>query len=262
VKADSERIRVERDEQVGVLTLNRPERHNAVDDAMGEAYARAMDELIADDGVRCILVRAEGKSFCSGRDVAVLGRRERDESDFAFVRRHQEARLRQLEAPKPIVAAVRGYALGGGMEMALAADIRLCSTDAQFGLPEILYGILPDTGGTQTLTALVGGARAKYLVMTGRRIDARTALAWGVVDFVVEPEALDAEALALAKDIAAKPPIALAMAKQLIDQQDGDRIRNGIRSELLAQTALFRTDDYTEARAAQRDGRTPKYKGR
>ncbi len=262
MKAGTAPIRIERDDQVGVLTLDRPERHNAFDDEMAEAYADAMDELIADDGVRCILMRAEGKSFCSGRDVADLGRRARQESDFSFVRRHQDYRLRHLDAPKPIVAAVQGYALGRGMEMALSADIRISATDAQFALPEILYGILPDTGGTQTLTALVGGARAKYMVMTGRQIDARTALAWGLVDFLAEPPRLDAEARALAKEIAAKPPIALAMAKQLIDQLDGDRIRRGVRGELLAQTALFRTEDYAEARAAQRDKRAPKYRGR
>lgn len=255
-------IRIEIVDRVGVLTLNRPDKHNAFNDEMGHAFNAGMDMLIADNGVSCILIRAAGKSFCSGRDVSVLGHRANNESDFEFVREHQQARLRHLEAPKPIVAAVRGYALGAGTEIALSADIRIAATDTQFSLPEINYGLLPDTGGTQTLTALIGSGRAKYMVMTGRRVDAATALAWGIVDFVHEPEHLDDEAMALAREIASKSPLALAMAKQLINQFDGERIRKGIGKELLAQVALFKSEDYAEARSALRDKRKPQYKGR
>ena len=146
--------------------------------------------------------------------------------------------------------------------MALAADIRVSSTDLKMGLPEINYGLLPDTGGTQMLTALIGASRTKYMVMSGERIDAKTALEWGAVDFVVAPEELDARALAIAHTLAAKPPIALAMAKQLRDQMHGPAIRSGIAQELLSQTALFKTEDYAEARAAHREGRKPIYKGK
>ena len=255
-------VRSERVDGVRVISFNRPERHNAFNDEMSDAYGAALGEAFEDAESRVILIRGEGKSFCSGRDVSVLGHRARDESDFHFVRRHQEGRLRVLDCPKPVVAALKGAVIGGGCEMALAADIRVSSSDLKLGLPEINYGLLPDTGGTQMLTALIGASRAKYMVMTGERIDARTALDWGVVDFVVEPEALDERALTIARTLAAKPPIALAMAKQLIDQISGPAIRSGIAQELLAQTALFRTEDYGEARAAHREGRKPVYKGK
>lgn len=249
-------------DKVAVLTLNRPDRHNALDDATSELFEHQLQQAITSPDSRAILIRGAGKSFCSGRDVAVLGHRARDESDFAFVRRHQEGRIRMLDSPKPIVAAMKGAALGGGAEIALAADIRIAADDLKLAMPEIHYGLLPDTGGSQYLTALIGPSRAKYMVLSGERIDAATALSWGAVDFVVRPAELDEAALTLARKLAAKPPIALAMGKQMIDQMHNSAIRAGIGQELLAQTALFRTDDYVEARAAHREGRAPDYKGR
>lgn len=247
---------------VRLVTLNRPERHNALDDAAMNLLDATLDAAIDDEAVRAILIRGAGKSFCSGRDVAVLGHRTRDESDFSFVRRHQATRLRLFDCPKPIVAAVRGYALGGGCELALVADIRVGATDLRMAMPEINYGLLPDTGGSQYLVNLIGPSRAKYLVLTGEQIDADTALAWGAIDFIVSPDELDARALEIARTLASKPPIALAMGKQMIDQGHAGTVRAGIGQELLAQTALFLTADYAEARAAHREKRTPVYRGR
>lgn len=224
---------------VAVVSFNRPERHNAINDAMGAQWRDAVRAAIADDDVRCILLRGEGPSFSSGRDTAELGRRVGGESDFRFVRRHQDTRLALLDAPKPVVAAVRGHVLGGAFETALSADMRIAATDARFGFPEITYGLVADTGGTQLLTALAGPARAKWLLMSGERIDAAQALAWGLVDWVVSPDELDERALDLCRTLAAAPPTAVAMTKQLVDQAWGPTIRNGLRQELLAQTALF-----------------------
>jgi len=249
-------------DNVGVITLNRPERHNAMDDASGALLREIWSEVVDKAEVRAILVRGAGKSFCSGRDTAVLGHRARDESDYHFVRRAQQFRLSILDCPKPVIAAVKGAVIGGGCEMALAADIRISSTELTMGLPEINYGLLPDTGGTQYLANLIGSSRAKYMVMTGERIDARTALEWGAIDFIVPAEELDAKAMEIAARIAAKPPIALAMAKAMIDQGNAGAVRNGITQELLGQTALFKTEDYAEARAALREGRKPVYKGK
>jgi enoyl-CoA hydratase len=230
---------------VGVVSLNRPEKHNAINDEMSPEFHEAMAWAIESPDVRCILVRGEGKSFCSGRDTAVLGHRARDESDYLFVRRAQNGRLDQLDAPKPI-----------------AADMRVASSDVRMRLPEIHFGILPDTGGTQFLTQLIGPSKAKYYAMTGDVIDGEQALAWGIVDWLVEPDALDAKALEIAKKIAAGPPLAVAMAKQLVDQFHGETVRRGIGAELLAQTTLFKSEDYQEARAALREKRAPKYKGK
>lgn len=247
---------------VGVITLNRPEVHNAMDDDAAQLYKEMLDRALEDVAVRAVLLQGAGKSFCAGRDITMLGHRARDESDYHFVLRHQQKRLLVIDSPKPFVAALRGGAIGGGCEMALSCDFRIADTTLKMALPEIHYGILPDTGGTQMMTALIGPSRTKYMVMTGEKIDAATALDWGAVDFVVAPDELDSRALEIAKKIAAKPPIALAMAKTLIDQSHAGAVRNGIAQELLAQTALFKTEDYGEARAALREKRTPVYKGK
>lgn len=258
----SDKVLYEVIDGVGVITLNRPEVHNALDDEAAHLYKDLLDRALNDDGVRAVLLQGAGKSFCSGRDTSMLGHRARDESDYHFVLRHQQKRLAVMDSPKPFIAALKGAALGGGCETALSCDIRIADTTLKMALPEIHYGILPDTGGTQLMTTLIGPSRTKYMVMTGDRIDAETALAWGAVDFVVAPDELDARALDLARKIAAKPPIALAMAKTMIDQIHAGAVRSGIAQELLAQTALFKTEDYQEARAALREKRTPAYKGK
>lgn len=235
---------------VAVISFNRPDRHNAMNDAMGEAWRDTLRAAIRDPQVRCILLRGEGPSFSSGRDTTQLGQRVAGESDLSFVRRAQQVRLDTLEAPKPVVAAVRGYCLGGAFEVALSADIRVAATDAVFAFPEVRYGLMADTGGTQLLTPLIGPGRAKYLHLTGDRLDAATAYEWGVVEFLVPPEELDGYALALAKRLAAAPPHAAAMIKQAVDQAWAGTIRNGIGFELVAQTALFAGEEYRTTRAA------------
>ena len=229
---------------VGVVSFNRPARHNAIDDALSDAWRAAVLDALTDDRVHCLLLCGEGPSFCSGRDVAQLGHRAEGESDVAFVARAQEVRRAVLEAPKPVVAAVQGYALGGGFETALSADMRIAAEDAQFAFPEVGFGLVADTGGTQLLTPLIGPSRAKYLLMTGARIDAAQALAWGVVDWVVPAAELREAALELARRLAAAPPTAVAFAKQLVDQAWAGSIRNGMRQEVVAQAALFASDDY------------------
>lgn len=247
---------------MGILTLNRPDRHNAINDEAGALLAELLQTALHSSDVRAILLQGAGKSFCSGRDTSVLGHRVNDESDYYFVRRHQQTRIAILESTKPVVASVKGAAIGGGCEMALVADIRVGATNLKMALPEINYGLLPDTGGTQYLHNLIGPSRTKFMVMTGQSIDAQTALEWGAIDFLVEPQEVDEKALEIATTLAAKPPIALAMAKSMIDQSNAGAVRNGLTQELLAQTALFKTDDYAEARAALREGRKPVYTGR
>ena len=258
----ADQILSEIDGALRIITLNRPDRHNAMDDDMSALFQTLIGEALEETASNAILIRANGKSFCSGRDTNVLGQRARDESDFHFVRRHQEGRLRMQESTKPIIAGLKGGAIGGGCELALAADMRISDTTLKMALPEILYGVLPDTGGTQMMTALIGPSRTKYMVMSGQKIDAATALEWGAIDFLVAPEELDVRALELARDIAAKPPINLAMAKEMINLMHGATIRTGTRAELYAQSYLFKTEDYQEARAAIREKRAPQYKGK
>ncbi len=247
---------------VGVITLNRPEKHNAMNNAMSQASREAWDWARRTEEARVILIRGAGKSFCAGRDVTQLGTREGGESDYAFVRHHTLGRIHGLYSDKPVVAALKGYAIGGGFELALSADIRVGSSDAKVSLPEIKYGILPDTGGTQLLNALIGPSRTKYMTLTGNFVDARTAYEWGILDFLVEPEEVDARALEIAKAIAEKAPLAVNLGKTLVDQMHTGAIANGIRQELMAQTVLFTSEDYKEARAALRENRKPNFKGK
>lgn len=245
---------------VAILSYNRPEKHNA--GAGGPDAVAAWDWALNDPEVRCIVIRGEGKSFNSGRDTTQLGTRPSGDSDFEFVRKAQLGRLHAMLHPKPVIAAVKGYAIGGGFEAALAADFRVGSTDAKVCLAEIKYGLLPDTGGTQMLTALIGPARTKYMTMSGDFVDARTAYEWGIFDFLVEPEDLDARTLSIAKTIASRSPVAVTIAKQLVDQMHAGAVVNGIRQELLAQSVLFQSEDYKEQRAALREKRDPVFKGR
>lgn len=238
---------------VGVVSLNRPHRHNAITDALFDAMRAALRSHLANGDVRCLLIRGEGPSFCSGRDTAELGRRAAGEDDFTFVREHQQIRLEIMESTKPVVAAVQGAALGGGFETALCADIRIIADNAFFGLPEVGLGLVPDTGGTQLLPALVGPARAKYLVLSGNRIDAQTAYTWGLAEEVVPVDDLRDRAFALCRHLAAQPVLATQMAKILVNQATMGDIRNGIRQELLAQTALFSSVEYQDRKARARN---------
>jgi enoyl-CoA hydratase/carnithine racemase len=239
---------------VAVISLNRPERHNAIDDELHDELVSAWDKVLADPAARVVLLRGEGRSFCSGRDTAQLGRRPAGESDLAFIRRHQRSRIVQLDSPKPVIAALHGHVLGGGLELALAADIRVAASDLRMAFPEIRYGLIVDTGGSPLATMLAGPSRAKWMLMTGRPVDADRALAWGLVDEVVPPGEVDEVAAALAREIAAGPAEALAMIKQTVDGMWHGVLHAALRGELLAQAALFGGEDYQARERARLNG--------
>ncbi|HVW42422.1 MAG TPA: enoyl-CoA hydratase/isomerase family protein [Amycolatopsis sp.] len=236
---------------VATVSLNRPHRHNAVDDQMSEELEELWERVQADNAARVVVVRGEGPSFCSGRDTAELGRRVAGESDLSFIRRHQRLRLAQLDSPKPVIAALRGHVLGGGLEMALSADLRIAASDVRMAFPEIRYGLMTDTGGSPLSTMLAGPSRAKWLLMTGRPIGAEQALAWGLVDEVVAPAELDDRAAALAAELADKPAEALAMIKQNVDGMWRGQLHTALNAELVGQVALFAGEDYKARRRAR-----------
>jgi len=209
----------------------------------------AMMWAIESADVRCILIRGEGPSFSSGRDTAELGRRSSGQTDHGFVKKAQELRIATLEAAKPVVAAVQGHAIGGACEIALSADIRIAADDLRMAMPEVHYGLVADTGATQLITMLAGPARAKWMLMSGERIDAATALDWGLVDWVVDPDDLHDIAMEKCRLLAAAPSHAVRTAKTLVDGVWLDTVRRGMRAELEAQTALFAGDEYRELKA-------------
>lgn len=255
-------VRTEIADGVGVISLDRPEKHNAIDDALSRQWREALEWAVGEAGARSILLRGEGRSFSSGRDTSELGRREEGESDHSYVRRAQDAALRMLECPKPIVAALKGHVIGGAFEIALRADIRIGAPDVAMRLPEVTHGLIPDTGGTQLLSMLVGPSRAKQMVLTGEPVGADEGRVWGLLNEVVPHDRLDDRAMEVAAQLAAAPPLAVGFAKQLIDDMWIEGVRRGTRGELAAQTALFASDDHREARAARAEGRSPRFRGR
>lgn len=158
-----------------------------------------------------------------------------------------------------MVVALKGYVLGKALETALAGDIRVVARGAKLGFPEVDFGLGTDNGGAHRTTALAGPARAKYLIMSGELINAEQAVAWGLAEWLVEADELDAFALQLARRLAAKAPLALAVAKEVVDQVHRAAVLNGARTEAFAQIALMSTQDYQEARTAKREGRDPSF---
>lgn len=208
-------LEVERVGAVEILTLNRPERLNAIDREILDLLAERVLSAARDDGARCLIVTGAGeRAFSAGADVTAFS--GLDALGAEKLMRHGQAVYAALEdCPKPVLAAINGYALGGGLELALACDIRIATASARLGQPEITLANLPGWGGTQRLPRVVGEARAKELIFTGRLVDAAEALAVGLVNSVVEGAAL-AAALELAGELCAHAPTALALAKQAI----------------------------------------------
>ena len=236
-------VRLEVDSGVGVIRLDRPP-VNAMNALMQDQLHAVALEAAARDDVRAVVLYGGTRAFAAGADVKEMA---------AMSHADMEARSGPLQAAftavadiaKPVVAAITGYALGGGCELALAADIRICADDALLGQPEILLGVIPGAGGTQRLARLVGAARAKDLIFTGRTVGAEEASRIGLVDSVVPAAAVYETAMAWAAKFAAGPSAALAAAKSVIDGGLGVPLADGLALERRAFAALFGTDDRT-----------------
>jgi len=207
------------------------------------------------DDVRVVVLRGEGKSFCSGRDVRQMGERPPGVTDYSIMTEGQKKIRLMVEMGKPIIAALKGAVIGGGAEYALAADIRIAAPDTKIALPEVNYGLAVDQGGSALLESLIGPSRTKLMLLTGRRVDAETALKWGLVDQIVAAEQLDEEVASLASEIAAKPWRAVTAAKELVDELWAPKIRAAIQRELVYQLALFGSEDFQALREARRMAR-------
>ena len=254
---------IDREENVAVLTINRPDKYNALNDDVVAEISSAMDELGADDGVRAIVITGAGdKAFISGADVGMLQDLETSRDAVANSRRGQAMTLKVENLPKPVIAAINGYALGGGLELAMACDIRLASDTARLGQPEVGLGISPGYGGTQRLPRLVGRGMAKLLIFTGDMIDAQEALRIGLVQRVVPQGELLAEAKALAGKLATQPPLTLAACKEAINLGLEVDLERGLSIESLEFGILRSTEDYREGTSAFLEKRKPVFKGK
>ncbi|WP_440995760.1 2,3-dehydroadipyl-CoA hydratase PaaF [Arhodomonas sp. SL1] len=246
-------------EHVLQITLNRPKARNALRTNLLRELAEALDAAAADDDVRAVVLTGGEKVFAAGADIGELAA-----LDLKGV--VEDARpgywQRIAQFPKPLIAAVNGYALGGGCELAMHADIIIAGDDAEFGQPEINLGILPGAGGTQRLIRTVGKPLAMKMVLAGERIDARTALTAGLVAEVTAREATIERAEALAKAIAAKPPMAVRQAKDVLLKAFDTDLTAGLRLERQAFTILAATEDRAEGLSAFMEKRKPQFKGR
>lgn len=208
-------LTIEKDGATAVVTINRPDALNAINAETMTEIGQAMLEVGGDPEVRVVIVTGAGKAFVAGADIAELrtasGMEARDISQLG-----QRTFSTVEDLPKPVIAAVNGYALGGGLELAMACDVRIASTKAKMGQPEVTIGAVPGFAGTQRLPRLVGVGRAKEMLMTGAPIDAETALAWGLVNKVVEPDELMAAAKEMAEAIAKNGPMAVGLVKTCV----------------------------------------------
>ena len=247
---------------IAIVSLNRPDRHNAFNDAMDARFFEVLAELKERDDIRCIVWRGEGKSFSSGRDTKELGVRAKGESDLEFIEiGHRKTRL-LWEMPVPIVVALKGYALGGSFERALLCDIRIASTDTKMALPEVGHGVIPDSAGTARLFQMAGHGLAADMALTGRVLTAQEALQHGIVSRVVEPDALDETVLALATEIARRSPLAVKFSKEVLAGLATPEVERSMHEEKLAQTVIFASEDYRELNNAKSEVREPKFRGR
>ncbi|WAH56171.1 2,3-dehydroadipyl-CoA hydratase [Pseudomonas silvicola] len=251
-------LTVEQLESVRLVTLNRPEALNALTTAMLGELADELARAEQDPSTHAVVLTGNRKAFAAGADLKEMAERDL----VGILNDPRVAFWQRITAfSKPLIAAVNGYALGGGCELAMHADILVAGRDAQFGQPEINLGIMPGAGGTQRLLRAVGKSLAMQMVLTGEPIDARQALAAGLVSEVTEPELTVERALAIARRIAGQAPLAVRLAKEtLLKAQDTD-LASGLRLERHAFTLLAGTHDRNEGIRAFQEKRRPRYRG-
>ena len=255
-------VLLDRHGAVATVTLNRPGAMNAINAAIREQLPACLLEADRDPAIRVIILRgAEGRAFCAGADVKEFAPVE-SLSVYRAERVHDHWVAVFERVRKPIIAAIHGFCLGGGLEIALACDIRIATDDAEFALPELTHGFIPGAGGTQRLQRLVGLGRAMDMMLTGERIGAQEASRIGLITRVVSRDMLNEIAAALAAAIAARAPLAAMAVKEVLYRGADLDLRAGMRLELDLLTLLLGTEDRQEAVSAGREKRQPMFQGR
>ena len=254
-------LHVERRDRVAIVTLDDAERRNALSRDMVDELTGAVDALGADDGIGALVVTGTPPAFCSGADVTALTRLGETGEDPHDVRDIYAGFLRVLECPLPTIAAVNGAAVGAGLNLALACDIRIAAEDAQLGLTEVNLAIIPGGGGTQRLPRLVGRGKALEMILTGARVDAREALRIGLVERVVPTAEVLTAALGLARTLAERAPVALRYAKEAVVKGLALPLEDGLRLEADLSTLLRTTEDRVEGAKAFLEKRKPRFTG-
>ena len=252
-------LRVTRDGGVATIRIDRPPA-NAVDPAMITEFLGVLAPLAADAEVRCIVITGTGRFFVAGADIGVM--RDLSEENQAAMRRWIEVQRAIELAPKPVIAGMNGHALGGGAELSLACDLRILSSTASFGFPEITLGLFPGAGGSQRLPRLVGPHLAKRLMIEGERLAPQQALDLGLVDHVIDAAEFDTVLAAEARRLAAKPTAAIGLLKRVVDEGWGLPVEEALLREEVGVQELTRTADAAEGLQAFLDKRRARFTGR
>ncbi len=256
-----ETIKLEKRDAVAILTINRPDKLNALSSAVHKEGVEALNELKYDDSIRVAVITGAGeKSFIAGADISEFEGKTPITQRSTFF---ETTLFNSIDAfPKPVIAMINGFCLGGGNELALACDLRICSENARFSQPEINLGIMPGGGGTQRLTRLIGEGRSMEIMLTGDMIDAETAHRFGLVNHVYPADQLEIETMKLASKIAEKAPIALQLCKEAVKFASRSNLDEGLRREVDLFAICFSTEDKVEGVSAFLEKRKPEFKGR
>lgn len=254
-----------RHEGIATVVLNRADRLNALNAELVAALNDALARVAGDDSIRVVVLAGAGRAFCAGGDLAAIGGGRKSGSAKELepiLRAGVQIVVRIRTMPQPVIAAIQGPAAGAGMNIALAADIRIAAEEATFGQNFAKVGLFPDYGGMYFLPQLVGPSRAVEMFYTGEMIDARTALQWGLVNRVVPAAQLEAEVKALAQKIAQGPPVAIRAVKKMLFAGEREALERALEKEVEQQLACFASEDCLEGITAFFEKRPPKFQGR
>jgi E-phenylitaconyl-CoA hydratase len=256
-------VSLEIEGHIALVTLNRPESMNALDPESVEQLQTLWKKLSCDHNVRVVVLTGAGdRSFCTGADLKKTQPPKQSFAELHYGSIQSDHDLKNLQTSKPVIAAINGYALGGGLEIALQCDIRIASDQATFGLPEVCIGSIPGAGGTQRLIRSIGQSDAMLMLLTGSRIDAQEALRIGLVSRVVSPDLLIQTAKSIAIQIAANAPLAVSAVKQLALMGREIPIMSGLEMEKQAFGILLNSEDRIEGRTAFKEKRKPHFNGK
>lgn len=263
MKRDYQDINLTREGTLATITIDRPKVLNAIRYQTMVEIDDALDTIESDESIRVVALTGAGtRAFVSGGDISIMAKGLEYVQTLTEVPKGQDVGARIEFFPKPVIARINGYALGGGTELALCCDIRIAVDSAKMGLPEITLGIIPGYGGTQRLPRLIGVGRAKELILTGDHISAQKALEYGLVNRVVPMEDLDRAVTDLAQKLASRGPVALRMAKNAINNGMQADLKTALQLEANCYSICFATDDRVEGMNAFLEKRKPNFQGR
>ena len=254
-------IHLEIDAGIATITNDNTEKHNAFDDEMDARLFEILAEIQSNPEIRVVIWRGEGKSFSSGRDVGSIGVAQTELTHHELMRRGHRGIQQLWQMDQPVLVACKGWVMGGSFQRALLCDIRVAAEGTRFRLPELTYGVIPDTGGVAVLHQMCGDGVVNDMVLTGRVMDTEEALRHGVVSRVVAESELDEVVRSRAEQIASTPIITVKLYREVLRHLSLPALRSSMDDELTYQTTLNKSDDFAEFKAAKAEGRDPRYSG-